>query len=389
MRRGAAALLLLALTATGCGGDGGDGGDRRSSDRSSTTSTTAGATTTEPSTSTGADADPDLAAVRVAVTQVGRFEQPLDLKWCAGQPDPFVVQKTGQVRNFRTGQVVLDLSAQISSNGEQGLLGLACTRAGDALFVNYTSRDGRQDRVDRFAMPSPGATVDRGTQENVLSVPDPAPNHNGGAMQLGPDGHIWYGLGDGGGANDQYGNAQDTGSRLGKILRIDPANDSVQTAVHGMRNPWRISFDRATGDLWIGDVGQGQLEEIDLLPAGRIIGANGGWPLYEGTRRFKAGADPANLVFPVFEYGRSEGQSVTGGYVYRGNAIPALRGAYLFADAYTANLRAIVVEGGKTVQQRVLGVTVPGDVLGSFAEDPNGELYALSLGGGVFRIDPA
>jgi glucose/arabinose dehydrogenase len=384
MRRHAAALLLLALVAAGCGSD----GDTSTTTTSSTTSTTS--TTAPPSTTvTTATPAADLAAVRVKITQVGRFEQPLDLKWCAGQPDPFVVQKTGQVRNFRTGQVVLDLTAQISSDGEQGLLGLACTRSGDALFVNYTSRDGRQDRVDRFAMPAPGAAVDRGTQKNVLSVADPAPNHNGGAMQLGPDGHIWYGLGDGGGANDQYGNAQNATSRLGKILRIDPANDNVQIAVHGLRNPWRISFDRATGDLWIGDVGQGQLEEIDALPNGRIIGANGGWPLYEGTRRFKAGTDPANLVFPVFEYGRGEGQSVTGGYLYRGNAIPALRGAYLFADAYTARLRAIVVAGGKTVQQRLLGVTVPGDVLGSFAEDPNGELYALSLGGGVFRIDPA
>jgi glucose/arabinose dehydrogenase len=384
MRRHAAALLLLALVAAGCGSD----GDTSTTTTSSTTSTTS--TTTPPSTTvTTATPAADLAAVRVKITQVGRFEQPLDLKWCAGQPDPFVVQKAGQVRNFRTGQVVLDLSSQISSAGEQGLLGLACTRAGEALFVNYTSRDGRQDRVDRFAMPAPGAAVDRGTQKNVLSVADPAPNHNGGAMQLGPDGHIWYGLGDGGGANDQYGNAQNATSRLGKILRIDPANDNVQIAVHGLRNPWRISFDRATGDLWIGDVGQGELEEIDALPNGRIIGANGGWPLYEGTRRFKAGANPANLVFPVFEYGRSEGQSVTGGYVYRGNAIPALRGAYVFGDAYTATLRAIVVQGGKTVQQRGLGVKVPGDVLGSFAEDPNGELYALSLGGSVFRIDPA
>jgi glucose/arabinose dehydrogenase len=378
MRRTTAALVLVAVLAGACASDDDGGTDRATP--STTTSSTAPATTAPPR--------PDLAAVALKVTEVGRFYQPVDLKWCAGHPDPFVVEKLGRVVNFRTRQVVLDLSAEIATAGEQGLLGMACDREGTSLFVNYTSSGARQDRVDRFVMPPEGAVVDRSTRRNVLAVDDPAPNHNGGAMVLGPDGFIWYGLGDGGGANDRFGNGQNPNTALAKVHRIDPASGDVSVAVSGLRNPWRLSFDRATGDLWIGDVGQNRSEEIDLLPAGRIIGANGGWPLYEGTNRLQAGADPANLVTPVFEYGRAEGEAVTGGYVYRGTTIPSLAGAYLFADGYTAELRAIVVEGGKVVQERKFGVDVP-PVLASFAEDPDGELYAVSLDGGVYRIERA
>jgi glucose/arabinose dehydrogenase len=378
-RRLAAAVVLATLLAGACSSVG-DGSGPSSTTSSTTTASSAPGATTAP-------ARPDLAAVDLKVTEIGRFDQPLDLKWCAGHDDPFVVEKTGRIRNFRTRQVILDVSAEIATAGEQGLLGMACDRSGDSLFVNYTSNGQRQDRVDRFAMPAGGAAVDRSTRRNVLAVDDPAANHNGGAMVLGPDGFIWYGLGDGGGRNDQFGNGQNPRSLLAKVLRIDPASGEVSVAVSGMRNPWRLSFDRATGDLWIGDVGQNRLEEIDLLRAGAIIGANGGWPLFESTARLAGGADPGNLLAPVYEYGRDEGQAVTGGYVYRGAAIPSLAGAYLFADGITARLRAIVVEGDEVTQERVFDAEVP-PVLASFAEDPDGELYAVSLDGGVYRIEP-
>jgi glucose/arabinose dehydrogenase len=375
MRKTTAALLLLACLATACA-SGDDQPDRTSS------------TTTVGVPSTTADAEPDLDAVRLKVTKVGTFEEPLDLKWCAGRDDPFVVEKNGKIRNFRTGQVILDISGEIITPGEQGLLGMVCDRSGDALFINYTSNGKRQDRVDRFVMPADGAVVDLATRRNVQALNDGAANHNGGGMVLGPDGFVWYALGDGGGSNDLFRTGQDPDSPFAKIHRIDPATNAVSVAVMGLRNPWRISFDRETGDLWIGDVGQNRYEEINWLPAGKIIGANAGWPLYEATHRHLDGADPGDLLVPVFEYGRDQGQSVTGGYVYRGAAIPSLAGAYVFADAVTAELRAIVLDDGEVVQERRFGVDVP-PVLASFAEDPDGELYALSLDGGVYRIDAA
>jgi glucose/arabinose dehydrogenase len=379
VKRAAAVALLVTLLASACASDAGD------DDAKGTTSTTAAPSTT---TTTGAPASPDLGAVALKVTEVARFDQPLDLKWCAGHDDPFVVEKTGRIRNLRTKKVVLDLSREIATAGEQGLLGMACDRKGTSLFVNYTSSGNRQDRVDRFALPDGDGAVDLATRRNVFAVDDPAANHNGGSVVLGPDDAIWFGIGDGGGANDQFGHAQDPVSPFAKLHRIDPATNTVSTAVMGLRNPWRFSFDRTTGDLWIGDVGQNRYEEIDWLPAGKIIGANAGWPLFEGTHRHLAGTDPGDLLVPVFDYGRDQGQSVTGGYVYRGTAIRSLAGAYVFADAVTAELRAIVLDGGKVVQERRFGVEVP-PVLASFAEDPDGALYALSLDGGVYRIDAA
>ena len=228
---------------------------------------------------------------------------------------------------------------------------------------------------------------------SVLAVEQPASNHNGGHLVFGPDGLLWIGLGDGGGGGGDT--SQDTNDLLGSILRIDPrpadgrpyrtpgdnpfarGGGRPEIAVYGLRNPWRFSFDRATGDLWIGDVGASAIEEVDRLPAGRILGANMGWPVFEGTRRNRSGSAPPNAVGPVFEYGRSEGQSVVGGHVYRGNAIPALRGAYLFADTYAARLRAIALDGDRVVSERNLGA-VPGGLVSSFAEGADGEVYVLT-----------
>lgn len=360
------ALVALVVLVAACSSS-------KAAPRPSSTTTTS--TTAAPSTTTAAPR-PDPAAVKLQLTKVATFDQPLDLKWC---DRPLVAEKTGKVKELDTGKVVLDVSADVSSSGEQGLLGIACSPDNKSLWFDYTSRDGTQDRLDVVSWP------DGGNRRNVLAIPDPAPNHNGGNLVFGPDGKLWYGTGDGGGGNDQFGNARNPKSLLAKILRIDPATGAATPVVFGVRNPWRWSFDRANGDLWIGDVGQGEIEEIDHLPAGRIEGADLGWSLYEGTKRFRDGADPPNLVMPVYEYKHDRGLAVLGGYVYRGNAIPALRGAYVYTDSYKGDLRAYVL-GDKTDTE--LNVNVP-PVVGSFAQDPNGELYVLSLAGGVYRIGPA
>jgi glucose/arabinose dehydrogenase len=306
------------------------------------------------------------------------------MTWCTGRPQPYVAEKTGRVRTLG-GRVVLDQSDNVSHGGEQGLLGIACAPDARHLYADYTDKAG-DERLDEY--PLADDLADRSRARTLVAIKDPAPNHNGGNLAFGPDGRLWYGVGDGGGADDQFDNAQRTTDLMGDLLRLDPATARPEVVVIGLRNPWRWSFDRATGDLWIGDVGQDTIEEVDELPAGHIVGANMGWPAFEGTNRFRKDvAAPPGAIPPVFQYTHAEGQSIVGGYVYRGRAIPALDGAYLFADTYRAVLRAIVVRGTRTVAQRQLG-PVPGGLVSSFAEDPSGELYVLSLAGGAYRLDP-
>jgi glucose/arabinose dehydrogenase len=300
---------------------------------------------------------------------------------------------------------VLDISGEVGSNGnEEGLLGLAFSPSGTELYLYFTDRDGAI-RVVEYAVRE--GTVDGGSRRDVLTVAHPQSNHNGGQLAFGPDGLLYIGTGDGGNAGDvgpghvEGGNAQSTGTLLGKILRIAPlaaggapytippgnpfaaGGGEPEIFALGLRNPWRFSFDRETGDLWIGDVGQNVWEEIDMLPAGTGAGANFGWNRLEGTHEF-GGDPPEGAVSPVLEYSHDGGNcSVTGGYVYRGAAIPDLRGAYVFADYCAGELRAY---GGPGVE-RFLDVHVP-DV-SSFGEDASGELYVLSDAGGLYRLDPA
>jgi glucose/arabinose dehydrogenase len=226
-------------------------------------------------------------------------------------------------------------------------------------------------------------------------VTQPYTNHNGGNLVFGPDGMLWIGLGDGGNGGDPQNHAQnlDPNDLLGKMLRIDPLHGSPYAIpsgnlsgaiwAYGLRNPWRYSFDRGTGDLWIGDVGQNAWEEIDFHPVAQGAGANYGWARYEGTHIYDASRSAPNAIGPVYEYGHTGGNcSVTGGYVYRGTRIANLGGGYLFGD-YCAG-RVIAFYSG---QVRDLGLPVSG--LSSFGQDLSGELYALSLNGGVYRIDPA
>jgi glucose/arabinose dehydrogenase len=241
----------------------------------------------------------------------------------------------------------------------------------------------------------------------VLFVRQPFANHNGGGLVFGPDGDLYVGLGDGGSGGDPKGNGQSLSTLLGKMLRIRPTPDGPdpyeipdgnpflgssgalpQIWAFGLRNPWRFSFDRLTGDLWIGDVGQGEWEEIDRQPAGSPGGQNYGWNLTEGNHLFGGASPPPHWVRPVYEYSHeSGGCAVVGGFVYRGAAIPALRGAYLFTDNCDGRIMGLRIQGGRAAVVRPLdaGVSSPS----SFGQDLHGELYVLSLAGGVYRIASA
>jgi glucose/arabinose dehydrogenase len=274
--------------------------------------------------------------------------------------------------------------ASVSGGSEQGLLGITFSPAGDRFYASYTDTAG-DTALDQWSTAGDGAPT--GAPTRIYGHDQPATNHNGGNVVFGPDGRLYLGLGDGGGAGDPAGNAQNTATDLGKVLRLDPLGGAGREHwLRGVRNPWRYSFDRATGDLWVADVGQGSWEEITFLPAGSQQGRNLGWSCFEGAHRFSS-CDPAGgHTGPIFEYSHAEGCSITGGYVYRGSRIPDLVGAYLFADYCDGELRALVQEGGRVVAARRLGEN-PGNVV-SFGQDAAGELYVLTPSG-VLRIDPS
>jgi glucose/arabinose dehydrogenase len=271
------------------------------------------------------------------------------------------------------------------------------------LYVNFTDVDG-DTRVVAYAMA--GDRADPSSRREVLFVDQPYSNHNGGNLVFGPDGYLYIGLGDGGSGGDPHGNAQSLGTLLGKMLRIDPRpadgapyripadNPFVTTPgarpeiwAYGLRNPWRYSFDRATGDLWIGDVGQSAWEEVDRQPASSTGGENYGWNVREGSHPYAAGGSPPGAVDPVFDYSHSDGGCVvTGGYVYRGAAIPDLVGTYVFADFCLGKIEGLRLDGDQVVHEQ-LGVAA--GPVSSFGEDAQGELYILSLAGGVYRLAPA
>ena len=404
--RALAVAAVVGLLAAACGGDDPDAqeapattiGPADGADGAGTTTSTDGtaANTTAPA------ASGDLAAARVKVTRVATLSQPVAMAVRAGDPELYVAQKGGQVRTLG-GTTVLDLGGQVSTGSEQGLLGLVFSPDGRQLYVNYTDRSGDTHVVEYgFG----GGRADPATARELLFVDQPFANHNGGHLVFGPDGKLWIGLGDGGSGNDPRNNAQTLGVILGKMLRIDPqpSGDQPYTIPAdnpfvgragargevwslGLRNPWRYSFDRATGDLWIGDVGQNAREEVDFTPAASRGGENYGWARLEGTRPV-SGTPPAGAVGPIVEYDTSGGNcAVTGGYVYRGAKIPDLGGAYLYADFCVGEIMAVRQSGGRAQGRRSLDVTV--DNLTSFGHDAAGELYALSLNGGIFRIDPA
>ena len=287
-------------------------------------------------------------------------------------------------------ETFLDLRDRVSFGGEQGLLGLAFPpdyATSGVLYVNYTADDG-STRVSEFV------GGDAASERIVLEVAQPAANHNGGMLAFGPDGYLWIGMGDGGSRDDRFGNGQDATSLLGGLVRIDPTgnpytipadNPSGELAAElwaiGLRNPWRFSFDGT--DLWIGDVGQDRWEEIDRIDVSAGGGVNFGWPLFEASHCYLSDdCDGAGLTAPVFEYEHADGCSVTGGYVYRGDAMPELDGHYLFGDFCSGWVWGIAPDG--EVVEWLPRQSVPG--LSSFGIDAAGEVYVTSTEGALYRV---
>lgn len=327
----------------------------------------------------------------------------------------FVLEKAGQIRIVADGALVdapfLDIRDRVNSNAnEQGLLGLAfAPNYADSgrFFVNYSDSNG-DTVVARYTVDANAANqADPASEVIVLQIEQPAANHNGGMLAFGPDGYLYIGMGDGGGSGDRYGNGQNPATLLGKMLRIDVLQETQQPyaipadnpwvaaewqgadvrdeiwAV-GLRNPWRYSFDRATGDLWIGDVGQNQFEEINYTPADSTGGLNYGWPLMEASTCYNSSnddCDQSGLIRPVAEYSHGGHCSVTGGYVYRGAAFPVLQGVYLFGDYCSGTLWATWF--AETKQWQTAPMVENAARLSSFGEDEAGELYITDLAEGV------
>ena len=320
------------------------------------------------------------------------LERPVLATQAPGEPQRiYVVEQPGRIRVVQNGRLrpapFLDLRSLVESGGsEQGLLGLAFSpgyaRDG-TLYVNYSARPSGDTVVARYR--ARNGRVVPGSARTILRVEQPYSNHNGGNLVFGPDGRLWVGLGDGGSGGDPEGRAQNMDTLLGKLIRLDVrrAQPQPEIVALGLRNPWRYSFDRRTGVLWIGDVGQNAFEEIDRLARPLTAGlVNFGWDVYEATERFEDKAlGPGRLVQPVAQYGRGGGCSVTGGYVYRGPSIPRLSGRYVFGDYCSGNIWTLSAAGGG---MRLASVRVPG--LSSFGEGLRGELYAVSHEGAIYRF---
>jgi glucose/arabinose dehydrogenase len=347
---------------------------------------------------------------------VSGLDDPVDLQAAPGDHTRlFVVEQRGRIRIVRNGAVAatfLDIVGRVGFGGEQGLLGLAFHpryAENGRFFVNYTDHAGDTHISEFRAQPPASDAADAGSERELLFVDQPFPNHNGGGLAFGNDGRLYIALGDGGSGGDPFDNGQDLGTPLGKILRIDvdagtpfavpPDNPFVATpgafpAVwsYGLRNPWRISFDRATGDLMIGDVGQQAVEEVDAGLASRRGGENYGWNIMEGSRCFSpaAGCSSAGLTLPVVEYSHGDGCSVTGGYVYRGCRMPGYHGTYFYGDYCTALVRSFRLQNGAATDQRDWTSALSRDVdaLSSFGVDAAGEIYIVDHNGEVFRIVP-
>jgi glucose/arabinose dehydrogenase len=333
----------------------------------------------------------------------------------AGDSRLFIVEQEGLVRIFDGTQLLaqpfLDVRALISKGGERGLLGMAFHpryAENGRFFVDYTDTNGNTV-IARYRVRADNPNVaDPGSRVPLLSVQQPFANHNGGQLQFGPDGFLYIGMGDGGAGGDPGNRAQNLGELLGKLLRIDvdgdayavPSSNPFRTRAGarpeiwalGLRNPWRFSFDRARGDLWIADVGQGDWEEIDFQPAISIGGENYGWRRMEGTHCFDStfNCNDGTLVLPVTEYGHTNGAcSVTGGYVYRGALYPRLQGTYFYGDYCNGVIWGGTLQPDATVITRVLLDT--NFFISTFGEDANGEVYVADYNGGVIYhvTDPA
>jgi glucose/arabinose dehydrogenase len=354
--------------------------------------------------------------IPVKLTRVARVSRGTSLAFRRRDRHVYLARQSGEVvpirPDGRVGAPTLDLRQDLGSHREQGLLGLVFSPDGHRMYVYYTSATG-EDTLEEYAVApdrrGQPVTVDPESKRTLFVLPHPNPTHNAGQLAFGRDGLLYVAVGDGGGKKGEGpgqvpgGNSQSLDNLYGKILRIDPrpsgdraysippdnpfarGGGAPEIWQYGLRNPWRFSFDRATGDLWIGDVGQDHWEEVDWVPKGRA-GVNFGYPLLEGTHALRA-ADAPGAVPPVLEAWHRNGNcAVTGGYVYRGHRIPNLRGMYVFTDYCKGSLRALRQWQGRIVAYAPLGVDAP--LVSSFAQAPDGELYVISQARGVLRIDP-
>jgi hypothetical protein len=363
-----------------------------------------------------AEPPPPDGPVPVALQEVAAgLSFPLYLTAPPADPRLFIVEKGGAIRIVKDGSLLptpfLDLSARVSTGSEQGLLGLAFDPAyatNGRFVVHYTDVSGNTT-VAAYRVSSDNPDVADPTSEvTLLTVEQPFANHNGGQILFGPDGMLYIGLGDGGGGGDPGGRGQSLADLLGDILRVDvtsgtgytvpPDNPFVgQTGARpevwsaGLRNPWRFSFDPATGDLYIADVGQNAWEEVDVVTAaaGAGRGANFGWAVMEGRHCYATvSCDTSQFTLPVLEYSHASGCSISGGYVYRGAAIPALQGHYFYADYCSGWVRSFRLQDGQSVEPYQWPTLAPGGAVPSFGQDAAGELYVMSSEGRVFRIVP-
>lgn len=323
----------------------------------------------------------------------------------------FVIEQGGLIRVVRDGEILpdpmLDISDRVSGGAEQGLLGLALHPGfvdNGILFIDYTDTAGDTQVVRYSVSGDDPDLLDPDSADVVITVEQPARNHNGGMLAFGPDGYLYIALGDGGRQGDPEGHGQNLGTLLGTILRLDVDTEPIgggyvipednpfvmdggaraEIWCYGLRNPWRFSFDRETGDIWIGDVGQSSFEEVNWQPAG-AGGANYGWNLAEGNACYAdENCESADLVWPVFTYGRDLGISVVGGYVYHGEAAPSLVGNYLLGDYGTGFIWVLTPEGEGAY---AASEPIPTDLtISSFAEDAAGELYVVDLSGAIYQI---
>jgi glucose/arabinose dehydrogenase len=369
---------------------------------------------TEPVTSIGPPAR-EAASKATRLVQVGTFESPV---YVTSPPQDerrlFVVEQAGRIMVVRDGKKLatpfLDIRSLVTSGGEQGLLSVAFPpdyASSKRFYVYYTDRSGDQRIVEYQA--SSADRADAGSARQVLHMADPEVNHNGGLLLFGPDKLMYVGTGDGGGGGDRHGsrgNAQSLGSLLGKILRIDPresggrpytvpsSNPFVgrsgargEIYAYGLRNPWRFSFDRRTGDLVIADVGQNAIEEVDFVRRGGGRGANFGWRVFEGRSRYTEGEKAPGAIAPVIETSHADGNcSITGGVVVRDRALAGLYGRYVFGDLCKPRLVSARLARPRAKDVRTTKLRV--DQVSSFGEDARGHVYAVSLSGPVYRLAP-
>ena len=362
-------------------------------------------TTTAPAAASGSGGEVDIA-------ELAEVDQPVGIAVRPGDDRLFVISRAGKVLPVSTGgdvgDPVLDIAALVTAGGEQGLLGLAFHPSEPLAYVDYTDAAAGDTRIDEFTV-GPDGTMDPASRREVLKIDQPYANHNGGQLAFGPDGYLYIGMGDGGSGGDPERRGLDMDELLGKILRIDPRrsggeaysvpadNPFVDTAgarpeiwTLGMRNPWRFSFDPATGDLWIADVGQGEWEEIDVAWAdeGGGRGVNFGWSAFEGTHRFNEDQPTRDAVDPIFEYDHSDGNcSVSGGAISRTAALPGLAGWYVYGDFCAGQVRALQIVDRAVAKEVELG-NAPS--ISSVGVGPDGALYVTSVeGNAVYAIRPA